>query len=213
MIFPITPILDDFNRADESPLSGGGDWPSRLGNTIFTLSLVSNQAISQATQDAAATRAWSGGSSESLGSDHEVWVTIGGSWTGNARVGVCTRIRGASGSAANGYRLLAHKPTNVVDLVRFAGGAFTSLHSESFTLVAGDKIGLRSIGTDHYMYVFSSGAWQLLEIVSDATFVGQTYDLALWMHTQLPRADDFGGGNIRLPQIIRHRSMVAAPSS
>lgn len=204
-IFPITPILDDFNRSDETPLSFGGKWPSALGNTLFTISLVSSEAISQATQDAAASRAWTNGSGLSYPSDNECYVTIGGTWSGNARIGVSTRVHSTGSASVKGYRMLASKPSDDISLHYFDGVSFTLLHSESFALASGDKIGLRSVGTRHYMYVYSSGAWQELEVVDDATYVGGTYDFALWLYTQNPRADDFGGGGLNFGQIIRHR--------
>ena len=80
MSFPTTPILDDFNRADESPLSFGGQWNERALSTVFTMSSQSNQAISQATQATLATRRWIDGASESYAQDHEVYATLGGIW-------------------------------------------------------------------------------------------------------------------------------------
>lgn len=44
---PTTPILDDFNRPNENPLSYGGRWTGDYSGLTGPLKLVSNQAAGQ----------------------------------------------------------------------------------------------------------------------------------------------------------------------
>jgi hypothetical protein len=49
MAFPTTPILDNFQRANETPLSGGGNWGSPLVNIETAYNLVSHAIIGSST--------------------------------------------------------------------------------------------------------------------------------------------------------------------
>jgi hypothetical protein len=50
MAFPTTGLLDQFNRANETPLSGGGNW-AVLSTSINPLKLLSNEIAPQANDD------------------------------------------------------------------------------------------------------------------------------------------------------------------
>lgn len=201
--FPVTPILDDFNRADETPLTGGGNWPRALGNTIFTLSLVGNQVVSQATQNTRASRLWTGPQNRSYGTPQEVYVTIGGS-VSTGRVGIYNRVtEGGVPGDVEGFLLEADFDTDLLVFRSFVGVSFFDLYSEARTWSVGDKIGIRSLGHEHYLYVDQGAGWALTTTVFNNTHYGDIYNFGVALATQTPRLDNFGGGNYKFGQVMR----------
>lgn len=201
--FPQTPILDDFNRANEDPLDGGGNWPTGIGNTIFQCTLNSNSVSSQSNADTVASRRWTAGLETPYGSSQEVYCTIKTSVAAGG-IAVFGRVAFAPTAAVEGYRLYANFTNDTLDFHYFAGVVFVLLHSEAFTWAVNDKLGFRSVGSEHYIYVDQGSGWNEVVVVDNAQEFGDVYDLGIGVATQTPRADDFGGGNLRFGQIIRH---------
>lgn len=129
-------VTDSFGRANETPLAG--NWTQDSGAS-FNLSSNTVVGTTLANDKWAYYNAWSGGD------DHysQVALTEGSDVTG-AGAGVC--IRKATSATETMYRLVTNG-SGAFELGKLIAGAFTSLRTGTFTYVAGQKVGLRVLGT------------------------------------------------------------------
>jgi peptidoglycan/xylan/chitin deacetylase (PgdA/CDA1 family) len=178
-----TPILDDFNRANENPLSGGGNWGA-IGS-LGGAQLVSNAVASPSSTTAASL--WH----TTFTGDVEAYATVLIS-TDNA--GLYAETSQSSGSPS-GY-LWQWQGTGASPsfaLYRSDNNVLTSLGSFSgFTLAAGDKLALRVIGDSVQGWVSHLGAWQQVVSATDTTY--RTGQIGVRPRGTTPIIDDFGGG-------------------
>ena len=197
--FPVNGIIDNFNRADESPLTDGGAW-TRFDTTALpgTLKVVGNQCL----LNAAAT-----GSgyyrNPAMYIDAEVYCTIVTKPADTMTMELVVRLQGTVTTSPNGYklRLVPAAGTDVITLRRMTAGVTTQLASFSQEVSNGDSLGLSVAGTVlTAWYRSGGGAWASLgtyDFSGDATkytlqgFVGVT----IWPNAGAV-IDGFGGGNI-----------------
>ncbi len=100
MAFPTTSVLDDFNRADENPLSGGGNW-ALLNSLGAPLKSVSNQ-VGEST-NALNESYWA---ASNFGPDCEVFCTFSVVPTAAGGMRLYVRIQGEGGASTwDGYSL------------------------------------------------------------------------------------------------------------
>ena len=210
--FPTTPLLDNFNRADENPL-GNGTWDTtcaanQSGNLMR---LVSNQA---ATQVAGGTDgSWWGTSMVQV--DAESWVAIPvgvvAETDSYARLfiqgGGCTVSSDISGFANQWYKANASMPGDCC----FCGtvGGFGDLNNEWFITYAtrkdGVRMGLRKdqhvchqlLDTGGGLYVRTGGVYANQSIYWPWTNTHAKIGIGAWGASV--RLDDFGGGSVVVP--------------
>lgn len=189
-----SPILDSFNRADEGPQPTG--WTAWLSTG---LKIVSNQCAPNDGTDNGGF--WNG---PMFGPDVEAYVTIATLPVDGGDTGVLVRGR-PTGPGFNGsYYGVHHSPAAGTDSVfvewfdSALGGAVT-LATYSQDLSAGDKLGIRCIGSVIEAWVYTSGAWAKLGSVVDTNIagVGANNRFGLYIYGNGgtgARYDDFGGG-------------------
>jgi hypothetical protein len=114
--FPTTGILDNFNRADENPLSNGGKWTCPMRAADNNLRVLSNQVGDAANADCY----WS---DAIFGPDSEAYLTITTKPSDGNCIAVVARISGA-GSTISGYwgEFCSAAGTDTWDLYRFDNG-------------------------------------------------------------------------------------------
>lgn len=194
--FPTTPILDDFNRADEDPLSGGGNW------------LTTSTAFGSDWMAVSANQAVGGGGS--------FWDDV---WEGCAEVYCTIADYGgepqmhlfARGSAATatmqGVGLSWPTSSGLLYFTKsgLQGGASGTNIVVSAIAADGVKIGIKrtksttaAIHGENRLWVDRGGSW---EEIAAYFFSGAPPEYlvgraALACATSVPRFDDFGGGQV-----------------
>lgn len=182
-------VLDDFNRANQTPLTAPWATPLKTGNGA--INLTGNQLAAAAA--VASDAYWNG---RLYGPDVALAVTIPTLPTGGASnyVGLWARVTGAGTATPSGYAMLVVPGASAVLVYRVDSGVETLLGTFSCTFIAGDKLGFQLVGSTLYLWHFSGSAWTLRGKVEDSTYtaagrVGYTTDSAT------ARADDFVAGD------------------
>lgn len=215
-----TGVLDDFNRADEAPLSGGGNWARSDLSTFGALELLSNQ-VSHPAAGVSGDSYWTPTTYD--GDDAEVWAQ--GSFTAAAAglavaVGLWVGV-GGSGTV-DGYRLRIETTSTgrTMVLYEFLNGSGSERDSDSLSAFSNQYILLRRNGNDVEGWLADAGdlnTWTQHVGVTDTTYM-TGFSLAAGIRdnggNQRARIDNFGGGpsvsNGR-PQFMRRPWAVANP--
>jgi hypothetical protein len=191
-VFPATPILDNFNRADENPLAGGWRTGVLQGSVSFNLKLVSNQVLSTSPA-APGDKAWD----TTFTADQESYTTVASVDVGaNNAAFAFVRVAnpGVVGSTSGYYAVFARSGLTRVYEFHSGGGAGSLLFSggSGSTLLAGDVVGLRMVGTK--MQAF----WNGVVVLSgdDLTYSAGGYIGAGVAGSDYAALSNFGGGNV-----------------
>lgn len=125
---PTTPLLDDFERPNENPLSGGGNW-AKLFPVSSELQLLDNGVATAISGSTAPRRYWT---PATFGPDAEVYARTSGTggWHQDIRLGL--RLQNVGTSSFTGYELIG--PWNGITGYRWVirrhnGGSFTDLRN------------------------------------------------------------------------------------
>ena len=136
---------DNFTRANENPLSDGGNWTQFI-TTDSALEIVSN--VVQGTTTGACSRLLTG---VTLNANQYMMATFG--TAGGTGPGRQVWVRSVSSATQNGYEFFAASGQNsVLLLVAYIAGVSTTLASYSVALSNGDSIGLGVYGYTLYCY-------------------------------------------------------------
>lgn len=208
MSFPTTPIIDDFNRSDEDPLSDGGSWVTSSQWWGNGLRLVSNEAVPPS--------GGTGGSfrSSQIGPSAEIYCTV-------TQVPVdfqdyvsleLFETDTSISSSPDGYEARLERegsfgsPTTIrIRLVRWSSGSLTYLQTVSgLSLSDGVKFGMVVDAGVIGVWLDTGSGWTEQFSVNDGTHSGPFYPLlALESGSSggTPpfgnvKVDDFGGGTI-----------------
>jgi hypothetical protein len=193
---PATSLLDNFNRANETPLSTAGMWS--LQSSGATANLASNQvaAAGNANPILYFTDA-------TYAADQEAWLTVSEVPTGGTApyIAVCCRYTDNGGGSFNGYHFRAEvqaggTTANYI-IYRFTNGGGAALASANgVPIAAGDKILGRARGTglELWRYDSSNGTWSVVISATDGTYTTSA-SLGFGIRgTTSGKLDDFGGG-------------------
>jgi peptidoglycan/xylan/chitin deacetylase (PgdA/CDA1 family) len=184
-----TPIVDNFNRPDENPLSGGGNWSALSGGGA---QLVTNAVASSAS--GTSTSGWK----TTYTGDVEARATILSSGN-NAGIMADATLDGAG--LLSGYLWQwqgANSPANFA-LYREDANTFTTLATfNAFALDPGDQLALRVVGDSVQGWVYHIGSWQQVAAATDTTY--RTGRIGVRARGLAPIIDDFGGGPITPPR-------------
>ena len=166
MAFPSTPVLDNFNRSNENPLSGSGDWDGPLrGDGGVELQLLSN-AVESAVSEQRGSSYWVA----SFTADQEVYADIAGL---EQVMGIYARCTNPGGGSLDGYGLVISSlsgPNNIA-LNRIDDASETVLGSAfSASLTIGEAVGLELVGTTITVYHRGAGGWSSLGSRTDGTY-------------------------------------------
>ena len=194
MPFPSNVLRDNFNRADESPLSGGGKWAA--GPKYSTsLRLVANRAGPPTTSNDAASH-WT----DAFHAQQEAWTTIAAILTTTALVKICARIQPQTGTPDDCYYAEANAGSgqaNNIEVGRYDNGVSTILGATvATTWAAGDAIGIECSGSTVTAFRKpAGGAWATMASRTDTTYPAGGF-IGMVCFPQETRVDDFGGGSI-----------------
>ena len=191
--FPLYSILDDFNRADESPLSGTGNWQS-VAYFSGNFRLVSNQiaTISPATFGG---MAWGTKLDLNFNAYVDIPVLPNADST-NVKLSMLVSLIGNQDGFAveffsSGGGLYAY-------LYRYTAGSAAALGNLTpFPLSPGDAIGIDRSGTTIRAWYRKNGVWVKAIEAVDASSQVPLYP-SVSINGTVPRVDNFGGGPVHL---------------
>ena len=156
MAFPSTAILDDFNRADENPLSQGGTWSGPIGSADSQLKVVSNQAAPGAN---AVSNSYRG---TSHGPDCETYCTVTTKPATGQRIALFLRLAELGTNGLDGYVVYFYpEATFTVYIYRIDNAVWTQLGaSVGLIWSAGDSLRFEAFGSPLTVYrKASGGSW------------------------------------------------------
>lgn len=212
MAFPTTSVLDNFNRANENPLSTAGNWGAPIHDPAtggaMTMKLVSNaiQDDSLADGGGSGQAYWDGAN---FGPGAEVFVTIP-TWWANASSDFWLWMHGRSegSSAMDGYKLYVSTSggNNIWQLYRLDNEVATQLGADLGTqnISNGDAIGLECTASGIFQayYKASGGGWATVGSTrSESTYTSGHIGVSKGFNDTTSSLDDFGGGTIVSPGV------------
>lgn len=184
---PVAGVLDNFNRADENPLTNSGKWTTPAFG-FGGAQLISNQYGSSAGSAAM----WNVQQYGNVECYAECPTLPGGSGSLSA----WARMDGATGTPS-GYRSRVVPGTNAWEIRRHdaAGGGTTIASGTSTqTFTAGDSIGIQVVGSMIYALHKRGANWYIVLSVFDSTYT--TGYLGYADSTGTGRDDNFSGGQV-----------------
>ena len=124
-------VTDNFNRANETPLSGGGVWTNDSASAAFTFNLSANTAVPNSVASDA--YAWYTGATWDADQGAEANISCTSTLGGGQGVGVLLRKAAAAGTRTC-YRIVAdHNATLNVEISKILAGTFQSVFQTQFT--------------------------------------------------------------------------------
>ena len=183
------PTVDNFDRADEDPLSDGGKWSVLWGKR---LKVVSNRAACTTIYDCAMWR-----TDVRYGLDHEVVATVVTKPGNGKNVRLYVRLQKPTGFDGYSLAFIDNSGTDQLVIEKIAGGGFTALAPPvSQEIAAGDKLRLRAVGSTLEAWRYSAGGWSPVASATDSTYLGIGY-VGLGLKGTGGRLDDFGAATLR----------------
>lgn len=177
-------VLDDFNRADENPLSLGGLWDTR--NTSTALKVVSNQAAG--TSVALNSRYWT---TKFTSADSKISIDVPTLGATDDYVRLWLRITNPGAAGETGY-MMQWGPSDAPGVRIFketARETFTQIAQDTTKhYVAGDTIAFEAVGTAITVYLNNVPVLT----VTDSTYTAAGY-VALGARGVNIRLDNFNG--------------------
>jgi hypothetical protein len=202
MAFPTTPIIEDFERPSENPLSDGGRWTSVINGAQFDEALRTD-ASGRGREATTGLLGSAYRNDQNYGPDVEVYAQVEQAPSADAGViRLWTRLLDAGlGSAPNGYaidvpRVRDHSPTNDEwRCLRVVSGGYEQFGASVFlpNITAGDVVGFTLIGNTFSLYHNGS----LVGTASDSTYTAAgKIGLSIGGTATEPRIGYFGGGTL-----------------
>lgn len=201
--FPITSILDSFNRANEGP-PPSASWGGRLYSSGFQFKVSSNALILEngSANGDSKTDYWGA----SFSADQEAYITVSTKSTNVSQYPIWfdMRMQTPGTSGLDGYEVaffpVAGAANDTIQMYRIDNESFTTLGGLITQEVsAGDSVGVSVIGsTITVWYKASAGSWTSLGTQTDATYGSAGYIGIGAADTTSPTwvLDNFGGGSI-----------------
>jgi hypothetical protein len=187
--FPVEPlpVLDNFNRPNENPLSGGGSWGSGASSSERCLKVVSNQLASDKTTTCSAVRV------APFGADVEVWTRVTVLPGAGNQIRLNARLQQPGTTTYDGYMLRTNQlsGTDEVYLERIDNGAFVRLLTVNRELAVGNTLLFRVEGSTLEAWIKSGSAWSLVGSVDDSTYATGG-SVGIGLRGKTGRLDDFG---------------------
>lgn len=191
LVPPASPVLDDFNRANENPVSQAGAWNGKPVSTDLAMQVLTNELASSDTVNFN----FAGQIYNLTLADCEVVATITGTASqlhylylrtadeGGAAVldGYCIEVSGGA------WRILRETNTTQTPL----GAGFSK------TVSTGDMTAIRAVGQIiQAWHRTAAGVWTLLAVRTDSTYASGR----IGVRTNGPniRFDNFSGGSIEV---------------
>lgn len=202
--FPTAPVIDNFNRPDESPLSGGGQWQMAGWFAYQSLAVVGQKG---AKASAAFPIAASYLNTRFGAEDAEAFVTVSSlatlpsAFQPYVAITLTPTRPGETEAPSTGYWLALVRinalPTYQLHFARFnEGQGVESLAVSTVTFAAGDAFGIERRGDTILAHLRNAGVWHQVGGVYPAAAhpVPLFPALVITDDTEQIRIDDFGGG-------------------
>ncbi len=185
MAFPNTSVIDDFNRADEDPISGGGLWTSPLVRLDWLPAVISNIADN--------VHGWASAYRNNITpTDLEVFGTIPAGASAGANLKLFWRITSPNSTSTSGYSA-EFNVDNHIKVYEITNEVYTLLSDIDTTAVGGvdngDQCGVQMVGNT--IKIFVNGT----QVGSDITNSAHTGSGRIGFgQFSFRGVDDFGGG-------------------
>lgn len=207
--FPNTPILDDFNRANEGP-PPSSNWTTGVGLLIGVFlhghRVVSN-ALARATGEAESESYWN---AAQFGPNAECYLTVSNA-TGLQELGLSVRVSDIGTGSADGYTVLIFN--GGLQVFKTTDGSPALLAAQtSHTIATGNKYGVQAVGGIVRLWCDSGSGWEMLLSADDATLTSAGSIAIFSSSTTTTTFDDFGGGTFGISEIERAGSLDATAS-
>lgn len=188
MAFPVTSVLDNFDRANGAV---GASW-SKIWSGDNDLYVASNQVANNGTVNAWSNGGWN---AATVGPDCECYLTIATVPTNVFNLYIRMDVLNTAGGP-DGYRL-SYNGDGTFYIDRMDSGTATHLGTViSRSLSNGDAVGIEMVGsTFTFYYKASGGSWTSVTTRTDATHSAAGY-IGLEVQSTTIRGDNFGGGTI-----------------
>jgi hypothetical protein len=194
---PVTGLLDDFNRPDNSG-PPGPNWTHMAVSSTTTSNnlLITGQQITG--MSGSNGDYWN---PQTYGPNSEVWLTVVTKPTVDQDpVVLGLRFQNPGLQTASGYQAYyiyrATPPDQYRIIVRTNGSTSTILATANGpTLKPGDQLLFRAIGSTLELWRGTSGTWSRILTATDTTYTGAGY-LNLTARDTTVRLDNFGGGTL-----------------
>lgn len=185
MAFGDSAIVDNFNRADEEPVTNWTDLDNGfqlISSTVKGDTNAQNNYASWNTQ---------------YGPDCECYITCvedpGG---GGTSLWLRMDSQDVDRDVWDGYRVWVDGGASTAQISRIDNGAATALGTAAtYNIAAGDRIGLEIIGSTITVYKDTGGGWASVTSETDATYSNIGYT-AIGLFSNNIDWDDFGAGTI-----------------
>ncbi len=202
MIFPVTSILDDFNRANEGP-PPSASWitgPKTESNSNGLV--IDTNRVKATSLTYGGTASWG----VTFGPDVEVYVSdsdAGGVFILYWRITDPTDTTLMYGYRFSGYNFGGNRTFTVDSLNGLPIDTATLWTSTlSGTIANGDQVGISHIGDQISVYEnLGGGGWNLVNTITDNTYSSAGY-IGMGLGSTTGRLDNFGGGEISTPVSI-----------
>lgn len=192
-LFDDLELLDDFNRANEDPLSKSNAWDTRvnLGGAV-TLEVSSN-VCAQLDSPSTGRSVWAAGFDQDqaacitvptlpVDSDDALEISLRVATTGSGAVDSGYAFRVFPAAASNQFECLPLPVT-------------TPLFQATQAFSAGDKFGASAVGSLLTMWYGTGGAWTCVAAIRDETYV-RAGKIGLGIRDTEGRLDDFRAGSL-----------------
>ena len=182
------PVVDSFDRPNESPLSDAGRWANLASGAATTLAVNNNQLACTLSTTCSAWR-----NPTTYGPDTEVWARITTLPGTTNQLRLYARLQQPSGANWDGYMLRTNQLAGPDELYleRIDNGNVVSLLTMSQELAAGDTLLLRVQGTTLQVWRRSGTTWSQLGKVDDSTY-DSAGSVGVALRGKIGRLDDFG---------------------
>lgn len=193
---PSTPILDSFNRADETPLSDGGNWAvAQLDPSEIGMKLVSNVIKNQTGFQGADYRI------TSFTANQEAFFTLIGKWsTDGAGFFLLINLQSPTAVATIcGYLFTSYGSSgDVAELYRIDNGVLTLLGATvtGIAITVGDRFVARNRAGVLTFYQNKGSGWKPLLVRNDTTYGAGFIGLGCDDNVAISLGV-FGGGSVR----------------
>lgn len=193
LTFPVTAILDDFNRANQGP-PPSSNWTTGVGTLVGLLTnghRVSSNALIRGAAEIEAESYWS---AAQFGPNAECYLTVV-SATGLQVLSLGLRIHNIGASTTDGY--VVYIAQNFLRIYRIDNGSATALAShDTHTVSSGNKYGINMIGGTIRLWCDSGSGWEPLLMAEDSTYPDAGF-LSIYTDSSTATTfDDFGGGTL-----------------
>lgn len=185
--FPLTPILDNFNRTNEGP-PPSTKWTNNYGGTDGQKVVSNALAYSSGNYGEDAVN-WNQGGSFT---DVEVYITLSTLPSNGNGFALFARTDNLFNNSYSLFWTYNSGGTDTVTLRKHVSGSGSTLGTDNFELTTGDKLGLSIVGTSLKVWKYTSGAWSLVRTVVDSSL--STGVIGVYQTDTGERLDDFGGG-------------------